>query len=467
MTATVPIAPLNPTGEITTVDQLSAHLRAAAQIELCTLPLYLYAAYSIRTRGYSQWSPPLGVLRTIIGIAIEEMLHLALARNLHLAIRNTPNPPIADIRFYDKDFVPTFPGELPHCHPGLELHLRKLSQRQVHSFVLVEAPEELPHDFQPHLHIQAVGDGFEYNSIGALYRAILNGFQTLDAQSKIDWSKADTTRQYERAYWNQYGGGRPLLISNLDTAREAITVIVDQGEGSSLDHQWTPSRPDDPKPGFDEYSHFWKFMRIANGVEGIGVGDGTQTYDFGIDDPRATWPLVDDPKVENFNLHPDIHALMRLFNAAYCYLLCLLDKLFESSTTEMEEVTVQVGQQVRTETFSYRYGLERYGITAMQGVLYPIAQLLVTVPIPGAANQHAGPSFEYFDFGTGNKKQRLIELCTTAMSHFPQLGGEDSVRSRIDILVDIDEDPETWVTNKINRWIASQNGTRLPTGSDG
>ena len=49
--------PIDAKKPIETVDELQTHLVHAAMVELSTIPLYLYAAYSIQTDGYSQWSP--------------------------------------------------------------------------------------------------------------------------------------------------------------------------------------------------------------------------------------------------------------------------------------------------------------------------------------------------------------------------------------------------------------------------
>ncbi|KAG8772122.1 hypothetical protein FRC19_001584 [Serendipita sp. 401] len=50
---------------------LKNHLQAAVQLELMTIPAYLYAAYSVKS--------PLDVKRSILKVVKEEMLHLGLA----------------------------------------------------------------------------------------------------------------------------------------------------------------------------------------------------------------------------------------------------------------------------------------------------------------------------------------------------------------------------------------------------
>jgi hypothetical protein len=68
----------------------------------------------------------------------------------------------------------------------------------------------------------------------------------------------------------------------------------------------------------------------------------------------------------------------------------------------------------------------------MQGVLFPIADLLVRQEIPGG---HAAPPFRYFAFGGGSsKRDELLRACDALLPSFPSLGGDDSVRRVISLL---------------------------------
>ena len=48
---------VDPQQPISTVDQLHTHLYQAAQVEMSTIPLYLYAAYSIQTSAATSRIP--------------------------------------------------------------------------------------------------------------------------------------------------------------------------------------------------------------------------------------------------------------------------------------------------------------------------------------------------------------------------------------------------------------------------
>ncbi|TDD36202.1 hypothetical protein E1287_11850 [Actinomadura sp. KC06] len=428
-----PIRSLDPEKGIRSVEDLANHLHVAAQVELSTIPLYLYAAYSIRTRGHSQWAAPRGVLRSLIGISIEEMLHLALVRNLMVAIGYGDQ-----ITFYDEDFIPKYPSLMMHRYnpddpDGAEilLSLDKLSTEQVSTFRRIEMPDKVKPDavtFAAHPE-----DVEQYKSLGAFYRSIQDGFTRLDREGKIRWKLEDARKQYKRAFWNEFGNGKPIRVHNLDTALDALKIIIEQGEGTLKDHEHIKV-----KSGVEDYTHYEKFLRIQRGEEGIGAVDGDK-HEIKIDDPKATWPVVPDPMVDDFEDQPGIHSLMTLFNAAYCYTLRLLDELYRHSTDDV--TTKKIPGTKREEYFSHRYGLERNGVAIMQGVLYPIAQALVTTPIPAGPwkGLHAAPSFEFFDFSDKriSMKQQLIDLCDDAIDHFPALGGPDGIQRQISLLADI------------------------------
>src|SRR6478609_4609401 len=118
MTTTLATSPINAQQPITTVLELRNHLCQAAELELSTIPLYLYAAYSIQTQGTYQWAAGMSAFRTIRSVVIEEMLHLCLVRNLLTAIGGGE-----DFRLYDEAVIPTYPSPMLHRVPRLILQL--------------------------------------------------------------------------------------------------------------------------------------------------------------------------------------------------------------------------------------------------------------------------------------------------------------------------------------------------------
>ena len=386
-------------------DDLVNHLHQAAQLEMSTIPLYLYAAYSIETKGHSQWDPGISASRTIISIVLEEMLHLALVRNLMLAIGAGDQ-----ISFYDPKFMPQYPSLMLHRAPDLELHLEPCTQNLIERvFMPLELPAE--HGAPP--------QSDQYNTIGQFYECIEDGFRYLSDNVKNFWSQApgSVKYQYTAAYWNRDGGGEPVEIRDLKSAMTAMSIIVEQGEGVDPDKATVPIDPVNPKPGLDELSHYAKFQRIRDGIEVIGV----------------VKPVPVDPRVVDFT--GPVIALADLFNAAYGYTLCMLDKLYT------------LPRELEPEKPSPRYHLERTFIAAMGGLLYPIADLLTRTPMgkPGGDPLNASPTFEYYDFAAGQqksgsktKKEHLMWLCNQAIAEFPDLGGDNSVHWLLAKMPDIE-----------------------------
>ncbi len=374
---------------IETVTQLRNHLHQAAQLELSTIPLYLYAAYSIQTSSYSQWSPGISAFRAIRSVVIEEMLHLCLARNLMIAIGGAKQ-----IHFYDEDFVPTYPSPMAHRVPPLMLQLEPCTEVLMRDvFMPLELPAAAEAPAQPD----------HYNTIGQFYAAIVDGFERLSSPKL--WRNPRADLQYDAAYWNQDGGGTPIVVTDLPSALDAITTIVEQGEGAAAGDEEVPLKPASPQVGLEELSHYAKFARIADGVDAIG----------------DTWPIPSNPRRSDF--HGPVGELAGLFDAAYCYVLCMIDALYEKSSK-----TRQPGKR------SPRYGMERTFIAAMGGLLYPIADLLVRQPT-AKRGTNAAPAFGFYRFDEQRpKKEELIALCDALLGDFPSLGGSDGVRQLIERL---------------------------------
>jgi len=226
------------------------------------------------------------------------MLHLCLARNLLVAIGGGKL-----LTFYDKLFIPTYPSPMLHRVPPLMLGLEPCSPALMQDvFMPLEMPAKADAPAQPE----------SYNTLGQFYAAIADGFERLSSPEL--WRTAHPELQYDEAYWNQDGGGAPIVVTDLPTAQEAIRTIVEQGEGAAPGDQEVPLKPADPTPGMDELSHYAKFSAIAEGIDGIG----------------DTWPVPSNPTREQFG--GPVGELATLFDAAYCYVLCLIDAIYASSS---------------------------------------------------------------------------------------------------------------------------------------
>jgi Ferritin-like len=410
---TTPVTPQKP---ITDYETLVTHLHQAAQVEMSTIPMYLYAAYSIDTKGHTQWNPGISAARTIIAVAIEEMLHLCLVRNLIVAIGAGNR-----IKFYDKEFMPTYPSNMLHRVPLLPLVLSECSTELMDSvFMPLEYPAQRG----------AKAQSNQYETLGQFYMAIQDGLNNVDRSegSKL-WRYAEHNApwQYDNAYWNRDGGGLPVEITDLHTAQAALNMVVEQGEGVDPDKAIVPVDPISPREGIEELSHYARFSRIQRGIEVIGK---VRNVPFC---PTVADHVDPENPFKTPITHPPALCLAILFNAAYCYTLAMLDKLYE------------LPSHFEPKKQSPRYHLERTFIAAMQGLLYPIADLLTRTPGTNEGDLTAGPTFEYYKFdppqpdGTKTMKDQLLKLCDDAITYFPELGGDNSVRWLLTKMPDINK----------------------------
>ena len=405
--------PIDATRPIESIDDLKNHLVHASMVELSTIPLYLYAAYSIQSSNYSQWSPGMSAFRAIRSVVIEEMLHLCLARNLLVAIGG-------DVTFYDEKFVFVYPNDMLHHTPPLQLRLERASKALMERvFMPLEKPKDPGAKPEPDY----------YHTLGQFYAAIEQGFEYLDPHQRDElWKDPHTALQYQRAYWNDDGGGAPIVVKDFATAKTAIQTIVEQGEGEAAtsaaaeqyDEEHVPLSFTKPVAGLDELSHYAKFERIAKGIDGIG----------------DVYPVPENPHRDQYS--GPVKALATLFDAAYSYVLCMIDAIY----TTPRESSGSAGET------SERYGLERTFIAAMGGLLYPIGDLLVRQPLPDVDGQprHAAPCFGFYEFDrTKTYKEQLTDLCEAVLGDYPSLGGDDGVRQLIGRLPSVGPQPLTAV----------------------
>lgn len=288
--------------------ELSKWLHTAMTLELSTIPLYMTPLISIKP-GKNR--VPANILR---GVMMEEMLHLSLAGNLLSAIGgracftadNVPSFPLAlafnGKRFKDREF---------------EANLGPFSPANIETFTQIELPE----GWGEHPELAAVQQidvpGY---TIGEFYEALSNKLETL---CKTYGPTAVFSGNVEHQlgldyYWG--GGGSPIVITDLASARRAIQVIVTQGEGSRHnvydDDQQYFSQP-------NEVSHFFRFREIQFGRH-YQAGDNPHQAPTGQAfevDYNEVYPILSNPKSTDYALDPAMSALNEQFNHLYSLML--------------------------------------------------------------------------------------------------------------------------------------------------
>ena len=343
--------------------ELQEHLIWTMRIEAFNIPPYLYAMYSLE----DQQSDAAALIRSV---ATEEMLHLALAANLLLAVGGSPT-------FYDRTLVPAYPAAAPHHQPELVVSLERCSPEVVRStFMAIEQPTEIAEDPGDMEH-------GEYNSQGQFYFEVETAIERMAGEGDL-FSDPQRERQlgdpsfYGVVRFDEEDSGGLLAITDFDTARTAIETAIYQGEGLR-DHHWAD-------PSHRELTHYYKFAALADGTTPLG----------------SVLPVATNPKLREMS--ESVRPIAELFNAACSYVLVTIDDLY-----------APIGDDARGPLIDRQYSL-------MSSVMAPIAAHLVRQPIGDGSGRNAGPTFDFYEFGSDAPLAGLDHLASRVAAAQPDLG---------------------------------------------
>ena len=340
--------------------ELQLKLQKAVELELCTLPPYLTALWSIKP---GKNIPAAVVVRSVL---MEEMLHLTLAANvltavggaLQLGARNIPTYPLV-LDFKGKRFKDRI----------LDIDLAPLSETGVQLFMQIELPAGFSAAAAKAPPPNGEVSGY---TIGQFYRGIEHDLKELCVRfGEAAVFSGDPSRQVPvEYYWR--GGGRPVEVRNLATALEALKVITEQGEGA--DH----SLFDGDSHYFgqpEQVAHYFRFKEIYCARK---FAKTDKIHDEPSGDPLPVnygdvFPLKVNCKGSDYQGAPELRALNNRFNSTYSLMLAQL-----------------------TESFTGNQGVFYTAIMNGMRGLTAIAEEMVQLPIPGdPEGKHAAPSFEW------------------------------------------------------------------------
>lgn len=303
--------------------QLKTLLQTAVEIELATIPIYLYTYYSINRTVHTGenmtqsdvFANKAGAM--IMSVAVEEMLHMSLSSNVLFSLGEMPV-------LYQKapaHYPTNLPGHnpkaagpkgVPHTGPhgsdSALIPLSKLTYEQLWKFLVIEYPENVEADPED-------GENGGWDTIGQVYsyvRCLIASDHIHDNDFKAG-SRAHQIQDYNYApnntdtvhvlepydSWKTPSGGGPagkcpsaaavaifdnsddshagkagaqsetvelISISCKEEAFIAIDTICDQGEGyaqpkDSAGSGGTETEPTDD-PLKSELSHYYKFLTL-------------------------------------------------------------------------------------------------------------------------------------------------------------------------------------------------------------
>lgn len=320
-------------------------LQQAVLLELATLPPYLCGMWSINANSQNR------VFRTLRTIVFDEMSHLGIACNLLTTIGGTP-------RLADETLVPAYPGPLPGgVRPELTVFLSGLTTYSVEMYASIEEPDDPVG--------QAAGPQDSHTSIGAFYTAILDA---LCAQPKLITGNRQVVRDMEH-----HGSGNSLVpLDTLDAVKTAVTVIKEQGEGTSA----SPENPHPNAAGSGELAHYYAFRKILRAHELIDPPVGPDQWDFptlpmGVV-PAGGWPRTGPAGP----LPIEVTGPLDKVNRAYSDMLRLLEQAWQQD--DQDQAAELLDDAVRKML-----------------ALRPPARELMRLPLPDGSGKTYGPEFRY------------------------------------------------------------------------
>lgn len=347
-----------PSSEIKTLDDLYHFLYLAMQLEHATIPPYLTALYSIEPGTNPD---AVHILRVVV---VEEMLHLTIAANLLNAVNGQPDLTLPG-------FVPSYPSYLPDGETDFQVHIAAFSRETIETFKKIERPKK--GDGRLFRRVYGAGatalgahpeDGtLHFYSIGEFYAFIRAGIERLEAEAAADGKTiftGDPRRQVTSEYYYSGGGGLSP-VKDLASAREAIRLVMEQGEGteqSIYDHE-------------KELSHCYRFDQLTHGRY-YQPGDQphcptgpTFTVDW-----EAAYPIKSDVKLAQMPAGSELYDMALAFNQAYARFLATLTRAYNGEPEQLMSAVPQM--------FEFRNLLTQ----------------LVRNPLPDSGGYTAAPTFE-------------------------------------------------------------------------
>ncbi|KAJ3568663.1 hypothetical protein NP233_g5565 [Leucocoprinus birnbaumii] len=308
-------------------------------IELSTIPLYLYAMYSVKPTGDNN----LRVRALLRGILQQEMLHTALVGNLISSLGGS-------VVMYDPRIIPMFPATL--LCSKIPMHLEALNTGSLGRFMEIEAPVDAERS--------GTGDrntlASQYDSIGSLYEDLVLSIRGLSDQQ--------FTNNMDNQFLGQdFFGDQLFAITDQASALKALGTVIEQGEGDLS----------------TEDSHYEIFSKLYSGPtwDVYNVPTDPKTVDYGDDDQYLYIHKVNSFLLLLFSqlLTYNCAQLSLSIDAAYCYLLQTIQLVYE------------------TNDVSNRLILLRNIHGLMSNVIMPLSELIVQQSYGDGC---AAPCFNYY-----------------------------------------------------------------------
>jgi Ferritin-like len=325
------------------IDKLRTHLQTAVELEWSTIPPYLCARWSLDD-GRNELAAS-----CVEDVVMEEMLHLTLVCNLLNAVGGHPHliPPEARL--------PQYPAFLPHSADSFIVELLPFSPEALKTFRRIERPA------RP----EAPPEGDRFHTIAQFYEAVIAALRDLAAREHIFTGHREY--QVDSAYYYG-GGGGAFPVVDLETAENALEVIVFEGEG--IHHSIWDGDEQLLREG-RELAHYFRFDELYRGRRYIR-GDTPSSGPTGepiVLDYGAVLPMRPNPKAADHPPGSELRAMADACNRSYSTLLRQLEAAFNGEPSRLVE--------------------------AVQTMLELRYQAIALMRVPVGDGMTAGPPFEW------------------------------------------------------------------------
>lgn len=435
-------------------------IQQAIEIEIATIPVYLYTYYTInRTpnqaaliqsmetslikagKSASQanqlatdYSAEIMVYANkagavIMSVAVEEMLHMALSSNLKQALAGTPE--------LTGKSPSVWPAYLPGHIPEFPIDRAPFSLETLKTFLKIESPQKLP---QSNLKIKKA---IEYTTIGDFYNMIIDCIDThklkyntkapqlIPGRGYYANNNVDTlyyNKEHKPKFTNADDSGDLVKVVDKVSAKKAIQLIIDQGEGHE---SATPLNPDGSvnceKPTNADYddkvqkelSHFEKFAQLycqyvdlSKKFTAAGLQEPGTYFVYNV----ATNPVDAD--------YPEtIQKVSTFLNAIYSYLFLMCEECYRKDGNTQYEI--------------FMFGIHKSMIWILNNMCY--AMLSLNYVGPDGKSYSAAATFKEIQFSAATSpKSQVIQLFNEAAAVY---SGIAYLKERLHDLPDVSLEP--------------------------
>lgn len=397
--------------------ELKAHLQVAIEVELATIPIYLYAYYSIERKpaGFpdtatARFADKAGAV--IMSVAVEEMLHMSLSSNVLFSLGTMP-------QLYLKSPAP-YPTDLPGHqklgpdHKPMLLPLAPFSRELLWNFLEIEYPATS----------DAPPEGGAWKTIGQIYsyvRCIIHSDHIKDEDfhkgalkhqiQPTNYSPNNIDTVYPERSFNfgcpvpasaagsishatgytsnsdAHAGKTPLItIDSRERALQAIETIDAEGEG------FGPEKFDDQSHA--ELSHYYKFLKLQSQLHGYDPHDeklprhpappAPAHEQFGAQDlSQFVYAFPENPVATSYP--GGMRDLADVVSGLYQYMLIMTESIFL--------------QEPARQKVYFNQSLHRSMIWILDKLIQQMRLIYLDANPSGVASTRLAPTFENIQLG--------------------------------------------------------------------